>query len=140
MEERKSSRIEGTKGRGCTAASRIYDAPIERRTLKTLDVKRKGSWLPRTYCKGSIRVVEVAGSVAPTFHHPPPTPALTLTPPSPRAMKCFHPTKSEDREERDSRKREEPMYEFLRESICVEQKMKGDVFGIRSRILLNRRR
>nr|KAF7438591.1 hypothetical protein H0235_000982 [Vespula pensylvanica] len=57
-----------------------------------------------------------------------------------RAMKCFHPTKSEDREERDSRKREEPMYEFLRESICVEQKMKGDVFGIRSRIFLNRRR
>lgn len=28
-------------------------APIERRTLKTLDVKRKGSWLLRTYCKGS---------------------------------------------------------------------------------------
>lgn len=29
-------------------------APIERRTLKTLDVKRKGSWLLRTYCKGSL--------------------------------------------------------------------------------------
>lgn len=35
-------------------------APIERRTLKTLDVKRKGSWLLRTYCKGSVRATEMA--------------------------------------------------------------------------------
>lgn len=52
-DEEKGERAKDGGGTGVVLA--IYTtAPIERRTLKTLDVKRKGSWLLRTYCKGSL--------------------------------------------------------------------------------------